>query len=64
MVSSACAKTWSEFKDCGMNKCIKKQTFRDGVVNCPFLNCPDEEGCDVHYTGKCLHSHFKSFLNN
>ncbi|XP_054290369.1 uncharacterized protein LOC129005480 isoform X2 [Macrosteles quadrilineatus] len=40
-----CKNTWSEYRDCGMDKCIKKQNFKDGWVNCPYLNCPDEEGC-------------------
>lgn len=34
-----------------MNKCIKKKHFKDGVVNCPFMKCPDEGGCDLSMSG-------------
>lgn len=37
------------YKLCGQNKCIWKEYFNDGIVNCPFPNCVDEGGCDVLY---------------
>uniref|UniRef100_A0A1B6J6L8 CUB domain-containing protein n=1 Tax=Homalodisca liturata TaxID=320908 RepID=A0A1B6J6L8_9HEMI len=42
-----CKSMWSEYKECGTSRCIKKQSFNDGVVNCPFLDCPDEDGCGI-----------------
>lgn len=37
------------YKVCGQNKCIWKEYFNDGIVNCPFPNCVDEGGCDILY---------------
>lgn len=37
------------YKSCGQKKCIWKEYFNDGIVNCPFPNCVDEGGCDILY---------------
>ncbi|BES95872.1 Hypothetical protein NTJ_08684 [Nesidiocoris tenuis] len=38
-----CQNDTEELKLCGHNTCILKSFFNDRVVNCPFINCIDEE---------------------
>ncbi|KAF6206318.1 hypothetical protein GE061_017549 [Apolygus lucorum] len=38
-----CLNDTEEMKSCGHNTCILKSYFNDRIVNCPFVNCVDEE---------------------
>jgi len=38
------------------DKCISKEFIHDGFFNCPFINCPDENGCESTNVPKALGS--------
>ncbi len=45
----------SQYKKCGTaDACIWKDFFHDDILNCPYTNCADENGCQVYYDCKFI----------